>query len=65
MKFKTKTYGDAVEMVGKLATLGDNVDSEIALVAYIFNQDLFKVGNDVMRFAKRWNKLIMKDEKNV
>ena len=64
MKFKTKTYGDAVEMVGKLATLGDNVDSEIALVAFIFNQDLFKVGNDVMRFARKWNKLIIKDEKN-
>ena len=65
MKFKTKTYGDAVEMVGKLATLGGNVDSEIALVAFIFNQDLFKVGNDVMRFARKWNKLITKDEKNV
>ena len=63
MKFKTTTYGEAVELVGKLATLGDNVDSEIALVAYIFNQDLFKVGNDVMRFARKWNKLIMKDEK--
>ena len=64
MKFKTTTYGEAVELVGKLATLGDNVDSEIALVAFIFKQDLFKVGNDVMRFARKWNKLIMKDEKN-
>ena len=63
MKFKTTTYGEAVELVGKLATLGDNVDSEIALVAFIFNQDLFKVGNDVMRFARKWNKLIMKDVK--
>ena len=65
MKFKTTTYGEAVELVGKLATLGDNVDSEIALVAFIFKQDLFKVGNDVMRFARKWNKLITKDEKNV
>ena len=65
MKFKTKTYGEAIELVGKMATLGDNVDAEIALVAFIFNQDLFKVGNDVMRFARKWNKLITKDEKNV
>lgn len=65
MKFKTKTYGESVELVGKMATLGDNVDSEIALVAFIFKQDLFKVGNDVMRFARKWNKLITKDEKNV
>ena len=65
MKFKTKTYGEAIELVGKMATLGDNVDAEIALVAFIFNQDLFKVGNDAMRFARKWNKLITKDEKNV
>ena len=65
MKFKTKTYGDAVELVGKMATLGGNVDAEIALVAFIFNQDLFKVGNDVMRFARKWNKLITKETKNV
>ena len=63
MKFRTKTYTDTVELVGKMATLGDNVDAEIALVAFIFKQDLFKVGNDVMRFARKWNKLIMKDEK--
>ena len=61
MKFRTKTYGEAIELVSKLATVDNNVDSEIALVAYIFNQDLFKVGNDVMRFARKWNKLIMKD----
>ena len=65
MRFKTKTYGDAVELVGKMATLGGNVDAEIALVAFIFNQDLFKVGNDVMRFARKWNKLITKETKNV
>ena len=64
MKFKTKTYGEAVELVGKMATVGNNIDSEIALVAFIFKQDLFKVGNDVMRFARKWNKLILKDEKN-
>ena len=63
MKFRTKTYGEAIELVGKLATVDNNVDSEIALVAYIFNQDLFKVGNDVMRFARKWNKLIMKEAK--
>ena len=63
MKFKTKTYGEVIELVGKLATVDNNVDSEIALIAYIFNQDLFKVGNDVMRFARKWNKLIMKDVK--
>ena len=62
MKFKTKTYNDSVELVAKMATLPNaNVDAEIALLAYIFNQDLFKVGKDVMRFAKKWNKLIMKD----
>ena len=64
MKFKTKTYGEAVELVGKMATVGNNIDSEVALVAYIFNQDLFKVGADVMKFARRWHKLILKDEKN-
>ena len=63
MKFKTKTYTESIELVGKLATLGDNVDAEIALLAYVFNQDLFKVGEDVMRFARKWNKLIMKDVK--
>ena len=63
MKFKTKTYNDSVELVAKMATLPNaNVDAEIALLAYIFNQDLFKVGKDVMRFAKKWNNLIMKDE---
>ena len=63
MKFKTKTYTDGVELVAKMATLPNaNVDAEIALLAYIFNQDLFKVGKDVMRFARKWNKLIMKDE---
>jgi hypothetical protein len=38
-----------------------NVDSEIATIAFIFNQDLFKVGKDVMRFARKWQKLLDKD----
>ena len=65
MKFKTKTYFESVELVAKMATLPNaNVDAEIALLAFIFNQDLFRVGKDVMRFARKWNKLIMKDDKN-
>jgi hypothetical protein len=45
-----------------MATLpGSNVDSEIATIAYIYQQDIFKVGKDVMRFANKWNKLINKD----
>ena len=60
-KFTTRTYTESVEYVGKLATLPDsNIDSEVALIAYLFKQDLFKVGKDVMRFAKKWNKLINK-----
>ena len=61
-KFTTRTYTESVEFVGKLGTLpGSNVDSEIATIAYIYQQDLFKVGTDVMKFAKKWNKLISKD----
>jgi hypothetical protein len=61
-KFNTRTYTESVEYVGKLATLPDsNIDSEIATIAYIYQQDLFKVGKDVMRFARKWNKLITKD----
>jgi hypothetical protein len=46
-----------------MATLPNtNVDSEIATIAYVYNQDLFKVGNDVMKFANKWNKLITKDD---
>ena len=64
MKFKTKTYFESVELVAKMATLPNaNVDAEIALLAFIFNQDLFRVGKDVMRFAKKWNNLIMKEAK--
>lgn len=60
-KFQTRTYTESIEYVGKLATLPDsNIDSEVALIAYLFKQDLFKVGKDVMRFAKKWNKLINK-----
>ncbi len=61
-KFQTRTYTESIEYIGKLATLPDtNIDSEIATIAYIYQQDLFKVGKDVMRFANKWNKLISKD----
>lgn len=60
-KFQTRTYTESIEYVGKLATLpNSNIDSEVALIAYLFKQDLFKVGRDVIRFAKKWNKLINK-----
>ena len=62
-KFQTRTYTESVEFIGKMATLpSTNVDSEIATVAYIYQQDIFKVGKDVMRFAKKWNKLITSDD---
>ena len=61
-KFQTRTYTESVEFIGKMATLPNtNVDTEIATIAYIYQQDLFKVGKDVMRFARKWNKLITKD----
>ena len=61
-KFQTRTYTESIEYIGKLATLPDtNIDSEIATIAYVYKQDLFKVGKDVMRFANKWNKLISKD----
>jgi hypothetical protein len=64
-KFTTRTYTESIEYIGKLATLPDtNIDSEIATIAYVYKQDLFKVGKDVMRFANKWNKLISKDAKN-
>ena len=60
-KFQTRTYTESIEYVGKLATLpNSNIDSEVALIAYLFKQDLFKVGKDVIRFANKWNKLINK-----
>ena len=62
-KFNTRTYTESVEYVGKLATLpNSNIDSEIALIAYLFKQDLFKVGKDVIRFAKKWDRLINKEQ---
>lgn len=61
-KYTAKSYTESVEYVGKLATLPNtNIDSEIALIAYVYGLDLFKVGNDVMKFARKWNKLITKD----
>lgn len=61
-KFNTRTYTESVEYVGKLATLpNSNIDSEVALIAYMFKQDLFKVGKDVMKFAKKWDRLISKN----
>ena len=60
-KFQTRTYTESIEYVGKLATLpNSNIDSEVALIAYLFKQDLFKVGKDVIRFARKWNRLISK-----
>ena len=60
-KFTTRTYTESIEYIGKLATLPDtNIDSEIATIAYVYKQDLFKVGKDVIRFANKWNKLINK-----
>lgn len=64
-KFQTRTYTESVEFIGKMATLPSaNVDSEIATIAYIYQQDIFKVGKDVMKFANKWNRLISKDAKN-
>ena len=61
-KFTAKSYTESVEYVGKLATLPNtNIDSEIALIAYVYGLDLFKVGNDVMKFARKWNRLLDKD----
>jgi len=61
-KFNAKSYTESVEYVGKLATLPNtNIDSEIALIAYVYGLDLFKVGNDVMKFARKWNRLLDKD----
>jgi hypothetical protein len=61
-KFQTRTYTESIEFIGKMATLpSTNVDSEIATIAYVYKQDLFKVGKDVMRFANKWNKLISKN----
>jgi hypothetical protein len=61
-KFTTRTYTESIEYIGKLATLPDtNIDSEIATIAFVYKQDLFKVGKDVIRFANKWNKLITKD----
>ena len=62
MGYKAKSYTEAVEFVGKLATLPNtNVDSEIAMIAYLYDLRLFKVGADVMKFARKWNRLISKD----
>ena len=62
-KFQTRTYTESVEYVGKLGTLpNSNIDSEVALIAFMFKQDLFKVGKDVIRFAKKWDRLISKDK---
>jgi hypothetical protein len=62
-KFQTRTYTESIEYVGKLATLPDsNIDSEVALIAYMFKQDIFKVGKDVIRFAKKWDRLISTEQ---
>jgi hypothetical protein len=52
-----------VEYVGKLATVpNSNIDSEVALIAYMYKQDIFKVGKDVIRFARKWDRLISKEQ---
>ena len=62
-KFQTRTYTESIEYVGKLATLpNSNIDSEVALIAYMFKQDIFKVGKDVIRFARKWDRLISKKQ---
>ena len=62
-KFNTRTYTESIEYVGKLGTLpNSNIDSEVALIAYLFKQDLFKVGKDVMKFARKWDRLISKEQ---
>ena len=61
-KYTAKSYTESVEYIGKLATVpNSNIDSEIALIAYVYGLDLFKVGNDVLKFARKWNKLINTD----
>jgi hypothetical protein len=58
-KFQTRTYTESIEYVGKLATVPNaNIDSEVALIAYMYKQDIFKVGKDVIRFASKWDRLI-------
>ena len=62
-KFQVRTYTESIEFIGKLGTLPNaNIDSEIATIAYVYKQDLFKVGTDVMRFAKKWDRLISKEQ---
>jgi hypothetical protein len=62
-KFQTRTYTESIEFVGKLATLPNtNIDSEVALIAYMYKQDIFKVGKDVIRFASKWDRLISKEQ---
>ena len=61
-RYTAKSYTESVEYIGKLATVpNSNMDSEIALIAYVYGLDLFKVGNDVLKFARKWNKLINTD----
>jgi hypothetical protein len=62
-KFQTRTYTESIEYVGKLATVpNSNIDSEVALIAYMYKQDIFKVGKDVIRFARKWDRLISKEQ---
>ena len=61
-KYTAKSYTESVEYIGKLATVpNSNIDSEVALIAYLYDLDLFKVGNDVLKFARKWDRLISKD----
>ena len=61
-RYNAKSYTESVEYIGKLATVpNSNIDSEVALIAYLYDLDLFKVGNDVLKFARKWDRLISKD----
>lgn len=62
-KYTAKSYTESVEYIGKLATVpNSNIDSEVALIAYLYELDLFKVGNDVLKFARKWDRLISKEQ---
>jgi hypothetical protein len=61
MKFKTKTYNDAVEMAAKMLTVDSNSTAELAMIAFIYGQHSHKVMQDIQRFHKRWARLIAKD----
>lgn len=62
MKFKTKTYHEAVEMAAKMMTVDNDSTAEMAMISFIYGQHPLKVMKDVESFYKRWSKLVTKDE---